>query len=281
MRLFIYVLFSLFIFITAARAQNCTNPDGDLGVLRFNIDYGVLQLCTVQNWVALHSVTCPAGDGCGCTLDGVTVAHNEAATFYSAEEDPDCASISQERTCSNGTLDGSASYQYAACDVPPPGPCEGSPSPGTLCDDGSIYAGTTVGGAKMYVPDEDQGIWIAWKTSYGDDDIEPDSETDGQANHDNRSGNLSNFPAFEACETLDRHDHQDWYLPAKDELRVLYQNQDDIDASAAENFRENFYWSSTEINPGGAWAKYFSSSGTETDHLKIGGNLFVRCVRRD
>ena len=282
MKFLICFLISLFIFTMNANAQDCTNPDGDFGVMRFNLDYGVMQVCTVDNWVALNSVTCSDGDGCNdsCMLDGVTLAHNEAATFYSAEEDPDCASISQARTCSDGTLDGSASYQYAACTAPVP-PCSGSPSPGTLCGDGSIYAGTTVGGAKMYVTDENQGISRQWKTSYGDDDINPDSETDGRANHENRSGNLSDFPAFELCENRDRHDRQDWYLPALDELETLYQNKDDIDASAQENLTGEQYWSSTEYSVYNSWQVGFFGSSFTTDATKSTNLLSIRCVRRD
>jgi hypothetical protein len=37
-------------------------------------------------------------------------------------------------------------------------PCTGDPTPGRICADGSIYAGTTVGGAKMYVTRCDAGM---------------------------------------------------------------------------------------------------------------------------
>lgn len=57
-----------------------------------------------------------------CTLDGVTVPHGDSRTFYSAPTGPcgpdTCADIGQSRTCTNGTLDGSSSYNNAFCSEP-------------------------------------------------------------------------------------------------------------------------------------------------------------------
>ena len=53
-----------------------------------------------------------------CTLNGVTVAHGASRTFYSATIHTNCASVSLSRTCNNGTLSGSGSYQYASCNAP-------------------------------------------------------------------------------------------------------------------------------------------------------------------
>ncbi|MBM9593931.1 hypothetical protein [Roseitranquillus sediminis] len=71
--------------------------------------------CQSGVWEDLDGGSCVFAD---CTLDGETVAHSASYTFYSAEEDADCASISQSRTCTDGTLDGSASFQYASCSAP-------------------------------------------------------------------------------------------------------------------------------------------------------------------
>ncbi|PZO83267.1 MAG: hypothetical protein DI626_09190 [Micavibrio aeruginosavorus] len=51
-----------------------------------------------------------------CTLPtGGTLADGDSVTLYSATSHANCSTISQVRTCSNGTLSGSASYQYASC----------------------------------------------------------------------------------------------------------------------------------------------------------------------
>jgi hypothetical protein len=62
--------------------------------------------------------SCTVGDPSSCTLDGATLAHGESHTFYSEETAPSggsCSSLTQERTCTNGTLSGSSEYQYASC----------------------------------------------------------------------------------------------------------------------------------------------------------------------
>jgi hypothetical protein len=64
-----------------------------------------------------------------CTLSGVTVAHGESHAFYSSQTAPVgnlCSSISQSRTCTDGTLSGSASYQYASCTCAPIYSCQGN-----------------------------------------------------------------------------------------------------------------------------------------------------------
>ncbi|WP_319231070.1 DUF1566 domain-containing protein [Draconibacterium orientale] len=142
---------------------------------------------------------------------------------------------------------------------------------GDVCTDGYIFAGDT----NLYVTDVDQSTGIQWKTSRGMDDINPDSDVDGQANHDNRSGSLSDFPAFELCENLDRHGHTDWYLPAKDELNQLYLNQ-----VAIGGFTTSNYWSSTERDIDSPWRQYFGN-GSQTGYYKTDSYEYVRCVRRN
>jgi len=63
----------------------------------------------------------PAGStNTSCTLDGVTVAHGQSRTFYSTNSVPagqSCSSVAQTRTCTNGTLSGSNTYNKASCSV--------------------------------------------------------------------------------------------------------------------------------------------------------------------
>jgi peptidoglycan hydrolase-like protein with peptidoglycan-binding domain len=57
-------------------------------------------------------------DSASCTVDGTTVPSGSSALFYSAASVPfgnSCTAVSQSRTCTNGSLSGSASYKYAAC----------------------------------------------------------------------------------------------------------------------------------------------------------------------
>lgn len=53
-----------------------------------------------------------------CAIDGITVAGGATRTFYSARsvaKGTTCATVDQARTCTNGVLNGTATYQYAYC----------------------------------------------------------------------------------------------------------------------------------------------------------------------
>lgn len=79
--------------------------------------------------------SCTVAGASSCTLDGVTVPHGSSATFYSTQTAPSgttCtgesggSALSQSRTCSDGTLSGSSSYQYSSCSCTPTYSCSSS-----------------------------------------------------------------------------------------------------------------------------------------------------------
>ncbi len=144
------------------------------------------------------------------------------------------------------------------------------PHIGDLCSDGSIFAGDT----NMYVTDVNQSTGIQWASTGGNDDINPDSGTDGAANHANVTVAVSTLPAINLCDTLDRHGHTDWYLPARDELDHLYTNR-----TVIGGFTTSPYWSSTENSSTGAWRQFFDG-GAQLSHTKT-NSLDVRCIRRE
>lgn len=62
--------------------------------------------------------SCSVNSPANCTLDGATVAHGESRAFYSTQTAPSgqlCSSYAESRTCTNGTLSGSATYEFASC----------------------------------------------------------------------------------------------------------------------------------------------------------------------
>ena len=71
-----------------------------------------------------------------------------------------------------------------------------------------------------------------------------------------------------ACEDLG----DGWRLPTKDELNILYQNEDKIGGFA--NF---FYWSSTEYDNRAAWLQDFKDG--EQDYYTKSITPYVRAVR--
>lgn len=71
--------------------------------------------------------------------------------------------------------------------------------------------------------------------------------------------------------------YDDWYLPSKDELTLLY-NQN----GTLGGFATGYYWSSTEAtsnNTDWAWAFYFPSGGGWCLCTKTSGNIGVRPIR--
>ena len=145
---------------------------------------------------------------------------------------------------------------------------------GDLCADGSLFAGD----GDLYVTDQNQSTSTQWNTVGGNDDIDPDSLTDGQANYTNALVAISTLPAMDLCDTLNRHGHTDWFLPSQEELRELYTNRAAIDANAAGNFAVDNYWSSSEVNSTNASKHNFASAGPNNGVKTTG--YHVRCVRR-
>ena len=70
--------------------------------------------------------------------------------------------------------------------------------------------------------------------------------------------------------------YTDWYLPAKDELNLMYTNKASMPIGYL--FASFYYWSSTEANASYAWFQYFNG-GYQFPNGKDGSGV-VRAVRR-
>ena len=74
-----------------------------------------------------------------------------------------------------------------------------------------------------------------------------DNQTDGAVNMaiiKAISGWESKYPAFKWCANLG----EGWYLPAKEELEIIYSNKAAIDANLTGQLSSSWYWSSTEYD---------------------------------
>lgn len=137
--------------------------------------------------------------------------------------------------------------------------------------------------------DQDDGSGIQWYNgSYTDTEAHGDGVYAGEMNtmliianqgsnsNDYAAGVCANYTVTESDVT-----YGDWYLPSKEELNLMYQNKEDIDATAGNNggsgFASYYYWSSTEDNNNNAWLQYFDNGGQE-DALKH-APFRVRAVR--
>jgi len=90
----------------------------------------------------------------------------------------------------------------------------------------------------------------------------------------------SPYDAAVYCDGLTNvHGHSDWYLPARDELNVLYTNRAAIGGfNTSGSYPTGYYWSSSEYDNSGAWNHRFID-GLQDYGSKLGG-VYVRCVRR-
>jgi hypothetical protein len=164
--------------------------------------------------------------------------------------------------------------------------CPGSPTPGTACPDGTLYAGlspdgdvpmyTTLANAPYTAPST-----LKWGP-YGDTAMTncanaPGVETTcktGEANTALLAGIGATFAAATYCDTLVEDGHSDWYLPSEAELNVLYVNR------AYFGFPNVGYWSSSERTSTYAWAQFIASSGGFVQGDKPGTSYATRCVRK-
>jgi hypothetical protein len=84
--------------------------------------------------------------------------------------------------------------------------------------------------------------------------------------------------AKEYAAKLDAHGHQDWHVPTKAELNVLFNNRAAIggfDVSGSDP--AGWYWSSSQGSKWNAWCRRFSD-GSRNDYPKL-IHLSVRPVR--
>ncbi|MFN3700407.1 MAG: hypothetical protein ACK4VI_02665 [Alphaproteobacteria bacterium] len=272
------LLLALIVFSFEAMAQDCSAPDGDHGVIQYNADYDVMQGCTPRGWVSLMSYC----DGAGCGA---------------AAPDP-CVGVLTDD------------------DI------------GMTCADGTIYAGLSPdGNVPMFTTPADAPSLMAWNDANGTGTVDttmvncisvsPGAQTScrtGRSNTDDvlvvedsnsAVAGIQPHRAARYCHCLGKpltgvcsgdptggaeaHGHADWYLPALDELNVLYVNlarDGGADITPGNSFGFNrtglfpagWYWSSSERTNSIARSQRFS------DGLQLNSNkdneVAIRCVRR-
>lgn len=183
---------------------------------------------------------------------------------------------------------------------PPPAGSTNCPSIGDTCDDGSIYAGLSPdGNVAMYTTPADAASTYTWNDGSSNwvdtamancTDGTPGTASSCQTGEANTallvglsgSGTPAPYDAAEYCDGLSAHGYDDWYLPAQDELNMLYTNKNtgDLNGTFDENgsFPAGYYWSSSENRSSSARAQRFSD-GPQVSTSKTTG-LAVRCVRK-
>ncbi len=170
----------------------------------------------------------------------------------------------------------------------------GVTAPGAICPDGTVVAGITAdGNVLMYTTPCDAGMTWDSGTSTCTGTRLSKSWNNGSANWTvtgytspvtgllNTGGLVTLTDAggpYEAalyCANLDAYGHDDWYLPAKDELATFYVHRIAIGGFDGGG---TYYWSASEINNVLAWLQRFSD-GHQSSGTKDSARL-VRCARR-
>ena len=183
--------------------------------------------------------------------------------------------------------------------------CLGTPASGTLCADGSIYAGMSPdGNIKMYTTPADAPGTYPWNNGNTSGQIDTpinncttvspggssgcrtgksNTDTLATTDSDNGTGGIQPYQGVLYCYNLTAYGHDDWYLPAADELNVLYVNRNagalygSFDLSGI--IPRGYYISSSENATTTARRQRFSD-GYQFGNLKD-NPMSVRCVRKD
>jgi hypothetical protein len=122
---------------------------------------------------------------------------------------------------------------------------------------------------------EVQGEWGSSGT-----DRNTTSTTNGVANTTTlHSYGSAAHPAAYYCRALTTGGYNTWYLPAKNELMVLYSNKSAVPFATANSFGAGLNWSSTEYSSSSASDLHFGN-GNFYNHGKDSWDIYVRAARR-
>jgi hypothetical protein len=255
--------------MTATCNSNCNNPTQPAGTMLYNQTSRVVQWCDGTAWRAAGPIG-PAGPNSGCasptgTGGDVLFNSNSAVMQY---------------------CDGDNWRHIGAID-----PClVAGATPGTVCGDGSIYAGFTPdGNVRMFTTPADAGQfdWNDNNTNYTDvgfvEYVSGETSTNALVTIDSDSvtPGVQLHEAAQYCYDLVAHGKDDWYLPARDELNVVYQNRVAIGGfNLSGSDPTGFYWSSSQSGTNAINARRQSfNTGVDDSEFK-GQDSTVRCVRK-
>lgn len=79
------------------------------------------------------------------------------------------------------------------------------------------------------------------------------------------------------CKNLNIKGYDDWFLPSKEELHLLYNQKISGKLNNLNGLSNNFYWSSTETSENGAWSQSFSNGANSSADKQ--GTYAVRAIR--
>lgn len=199
---------------------------------------------------------------------------------------------SYNRTCSNVFANyglASATYNLTSSGPPPTAPvstacspvsaCIASNTPGTVCDDGTVYVGRS-GSYYFFTTPADIGqySWNNGTTNYYTTGLTTDVYGMTNTNtlvQDKTTTFDYPYQAAKACYDLSYGYRTDWYLPVLSEFTTYYVPN----KVAIGNFQTNYYWTSVE---GATYngAKYYNFASSSSSNALKDRSYYVRCMRR-
>lgn len=250
--------------VTCTSLGSCSNP----AVMDWDVTEAAYRVCDGSDWVEIRC------EGSCCPSLGACPAGSAGAIDYDADILQYC--------------DGTNWHALHVNPVP-----TGCPNIGDICCDGSVYAGLSPdGNVPMYTtPADAPGLYNFNDGTFNSNDTAvvncTASETGcrtGEANTTILAGlgtgpSPAPYEAARYCDGLSQNGHDDWYLPAKDELGVIYSNRSVIPGlDLSGSFWDGHYWSSSERVGIYSWS-YSMDYGPQSNGAHTYSSK-VRCVRK-
>lgn len=169
------------------------------------------------------------------------------------------------------------------CDTgvtPPAQPCGSSPSIGDICSDGTIYAGRTPdGNVEMFITDAGAETYLSFGPTGTDSGLghctgAEATCSEGQANTAALATNPANVAAL-YCENLTANGYNDWYLPARAEVDLLYT----MHQGGFGTLQGAWYSTSSQSTDDHIWLVNLSSGAHHFPGFKPNTD-YIRCVRK-
>lgn len=187
------------------------------------------------------------------------------------------SAAADETTLSATVSVGGVSDQWDVTTAAPPPDCDTGPV-GTVCEDGTVYAGT-FGGQRIYLATADEPGTYRWKTSTSATSGTT-STTDGFANTEAMiAAGASAHPAAQQC----RSKGPDWFLPSQEQFRRIVRNWNSMVTANLPGNPDDLYWTSLQSsNTTYAYVyKFQYGLSSYSDAQSKTSSFNVRCARRD